>query len=122
MEFVTLNILFTIFFGEVVCDFVTGILAAAKTGRLKSRTCSNGMLRSLGECIVLGIFIFVDFFIPQLEPILITFMLGFIFKEAMSIGENLTVLDVWIPDSLKKLFEVGKDKVSNMDINDLNKK
>ena len=56
MALVTLEVLFMIFFGAIVTDFITGVLVAAKQGKLKSRTCSNGMFRSIGECIVLAIF------------------------------------------------------------------
>jgi phage-related holin len=46
-----------------------------------------------------------------------TFIMGFIFKEALSIVENLIGLDVWIPDSIKRMLEVGIDKVNNYDKN-----
>ena len=113
MELVTLEILFIIFFLAIVVDFLSGVLVAAKQGRLKSRTCSNGLFRSVGECIVLGIFLCLDYFIPSINLILSTFVLGFIFKEGLSITENLIQLDVWIPDSIKKMLEVGADKVNN---------
>ena len=41
------------------------------------------------------------------------FVIGFIFKEGLSITENLVQLDVWVPDSIKKMLEVGVDKVNN---------
>ena len=41
MEEVKLQTLFLIFFIAIMIDFLTGILAAAKEGKLKSRTCSN---------------------------------------------------------------------------------
>ena len=113
MELVTVEVLFMIFFGSIVFDFISGVLVAAKNGRLKSRTCSNGLFRSVGECIVLAIFLCVDYFIPNIRLILSTFVLGFIFKEGLSIAENLTALDVWIPDSIKKMLEVGADKINN---------
>ena len=121
MGLVTLEILFMIFFAAICIDFVTGILVAAKHGRLKSRTCSNGIFRSIGECIVLFAFIFVSKLIPSLELIFSTFVVGFIFKEALSIIENLAGLDVWIPDSLKKMLEVGVDKVEKTNVNSFEK-
>lgn len=111
---VTLEVLFKVFFIAIVVDFVTGVLVAAKRGGLKSRTCSDGMFRSIGECIVLGIFISVDYFIPSLNGILITFIAGFIFKEGLSIVENLVNLDVWIPESIKKTLQVETDKINNL--------
>ena len=116
MELVTLEVLFLIFFGAIVTDFVTGVLVAAKQGRLKSRTCSNGMFRSIGECIVLVIFMFINRMVPGLNLILSTFILGFVFKEGLSIVENLVQLDVWVPESIKQMLEVGVNKVNSKEV------
>ena len=112
---ITLETLFLIFFVGIVVDFITGILVAAKQGKLKSRTCSNGMFRSIGECIVLAIFIFVATYVPGFELLFSTFVVGFIFKEGLSIVENLIGLDVWIPDSIKRMLSIYVDKVENYD-------
>ena len=117
LKVVAIEDLFNIFFVAIIVDFVTGILVAAKRGRLKSRTCSNGMFRSIGECIVLCVFIFISVYIPSMDLLFSTFIMGFIFKEALSIVENLISLDVWIPDSIKRMLEVGIDKVNNCDKN-----
>lgn len=116
MELVTLEVLFMIFFGAIVTDFITGVLVAAKQGKLKSRTCSNGMFRSIGECIVLVIFMLINRVVPTLGLILSTFILGFIFKEGLSVVENLVQLDVWIPDSIKQMLEVGVNKVNSKEV------
>ncbi len=108
---ITLDVFFKIFFMCITVDFFTGVLVAAKQGRLKSRTCSNGLFRSIGECIVLMMLMIVDYYVPSLNSILQTFIIGFIFKECLSIVENLVQLDVWVPQSIIKAFEVGKDKV-----------
>ena len=112
---ITLETLFLIFFVGIVVDFITGILVAAKQGKLKSRTCSNGMFRSIGECIVLAIFVFVATYVPGFELLFSTFVVGFIFKEGLSIVENLVGLDVWIPDSIKRMLSIYLDKVENYD-------
>ena len=105
-----------IFFGAIVTDFITGVLVAAKQGKLKSRTCSNGMFRSIGECIVLVIFMFINRMVPGLNLILSTFILGFVFKEGLSIVENLVQLDVWVPESIKQMLEVGVNKVNSNEV------
>ncbi|MGL4801866.1 MAG: phage holin family protein [Cetobacterium sp.] len=115
MEVITIENLFMIFFVAIVVDFLTGILVAAKNGKLKSRTCSNGMFRSIGECIVLTIFIFVSTYIPSMHLLFSTFIVGFIFKEGLSITENLIGLDVWIPSSIKRMLEVGVNRVDSYD-------
>ena len=48
MELITLENLFLLFFGAIIIDFVTGVLVGAKEGKLKSRTCSNGIFRTIG--------------------------------------------------------------------------
>ena len=116
MELVTLEVLFLIFFGAIVTDFITGVLVAAKQGKLKSRTCSNGMFRSIGECIVLVIFVLINRAVPTLGLILSTFILGFIFKEGLSVVENLVQLDVWVPESIKQMLEVGVNKVNSKEV------
>ena len=45
-----------------------------------------------------------------------TFVIGFIFKEGLSIIENLIKLDVYIPASIKKMLEVGVDKIENKEV------
>ena len=111
MDYITIEILFYIFFASIIVDFITGVLVALKEGRLKSRTCRNGMFQSIGECIVLLTFVFIAYLIPSISIVLSSFTIGFIFKEGLSICENLTRLDVWIPSSIRKGLEVGKDKI-----------
>ena len=111
MELVTIENLFMLFFGAIVIDFVTGVLVAAKQGKLKSRTCSNGIFRTMGEVIVLTIFLFINHLVPNISFMLSTFIIGFIFKEGLSIIENLIKLDVYIPSSIKKMLEVGIEKI-----------
>ena len=111
---ITLEALFRVFFIAICIDFITGVLVAAKEGRLRSRTCSNGMFRSIGECIVLCIFLAINYYIPTSSNFLLTFIIGFIFKEGLSIIENLVGLDVWIPESIKNTLQVGTDKIDKL--------
>ena len=113
---IKLETLFIIFFGAIVVDFITGVLVGAKEGKLKSRTCSNGIFRTMGEFVILTIFLCIDYLIPRISGMLGTFIIGFIFKEALSIVENLIRLDVWIPNSVKKMLEVGVEKVENKEV------
>lgn len=116
MEFITLENLFILFFIAIVIDFLTGVLASAKEGRLKSRTCSNGIFRTMGEFIILTIFLCIDYIIPNISAMLSTFIIAFIFKEGLSIIENLIKLDVYIPNSIKRALEVGVEKVENKEV------
>ena len=116
MELITLENLFTLFFWVIVIDFITGVLASAKEGKLKSRTCSNGIFRTMGEFVILTIFLCIDYLIPGISAMLSTFIIAFIFKEGLSIIENLIKLDVYIPNSIKKALEVGVEKVENKEV------
>lgn len=111
---IAIEVLFKIYFVMICLDFISGIASSAKEGKLKSRTCSDGMFRSIGECIVLCIFIVINHYVPSINSFLCTFILGFIFKEGLSIVENLIRLDVWVPNSIKKALEVGVDKIDKL--------
>ena len=116
MELISLENLFMIFFIAIIIDFLTGVLVGAKEGRLKSRTCSNGIFRTMGEFIILTIFLCIDYIIPGLSGMLSTFVIAFVFKEGLSIIENLIRLDVYIPNSIKRALEVGVEKVENKEV------
>ena len=116
MELITIENLFMLFFGAIIIDFITGVLVAGKEGRLKSRTCRQGIFTTIGEFIVLTIFLCIDYLIPNISFMLGTFMAGFLFKEALSIIENLIRLDVYIPNSIKKMLEVGVENIENKEI------
>ena len=116
MELITLENLFLLFFIAIVVDFITGVLVGAKEGKLKSRTCSNGIFRTMGEFILLTIFLCIDYIVPNISAMLSTFVLAFVFKEGLSIIENLIKLDVYIPASIKRTLEVGVDKIESKEV------
>ena len=116
MELITLENLFLLFFGAIIVDFLTGVLVGAKEGKLKSRTCSNGIFRTMGEFILLTIFLCIDYIVPNISAMLSTFVLAFVFKEGLSIIENLIKLDVYIPNPIKKMLEVGVEKIENKEV------
>ena len=116
MELITLENLFMIFFIAIIIDFLTGVLVGAKEGRLKSRICSNGIFRTMGEFIILTMFLCIDYIIPNISGMLSTFIIAFVFKEGLSIIENLIKLDVYIPTSIKRTLEVGVDKIENKEV------
>ena len=113
---IKLETLFMIFFVCIVIDFITGVLVAGKKGKLKSRTCSNGIFRTMGEFIVLTIFLCLDYLLPNINFMLSTFVLGFVFKEGLSIIENLIQLDVYVPNSIKKMLEVYVEEIEKKEI------
>lgn len=108
--------LFQLFFMAIVIDFITGIINAGKQGKLKSRTCSDGMFRTLGELIVLVIFIGVSYYVPDLANYVSVFILGFILKECISIMENLVGLGVELPTILVQTLNAWHEKIDSGEI------
>lgn len=117
-----LTLLMRLFGFLIAIDFLTGVLANAKLGKLKSRTCSNGLFRSMGEVVVLGTFILINEIIPNVHDYLSMFTLGFILKELMSVCENLIKLDVWLPQPIIKFLSVGLEKIESGDLKVKSKK
>ena len=110
---ITLDVSFKLFFIAVVIDFLTGVISAARRGALKSRTCSDGMFRSLGELITLGIFAIVAYYVPGVGDYVNIFTLGFILKECISIMENLVRLGVSFPTPLVKILNAYHEQMEN---------
>ena len=117
-----LSLLMKLFGFLIAIDFLTGVLAAARNGRLRSRTASDGIFRSMGEIVVLGVFILLSNFIVNIHDYLEMFMIGFILKELLSVCENLVKLDVWLPKPVVKLLSVGLEKIDSGEVKVKSKK
>lgn len=113
MENIAIEILFILFFTEIVIDFILGIVVAAKERRLKSSRCRDGLFKSLGEVTVLIMFMLVSKFVPGIDALLYFFIPSFIFKELLSVLANLNVLGVYIPGSLTSVLEEEINKKEN---------
>lgn len=110
-----LYVLFRLYFLAVCFDFVSGVVASAKEGKLKSRTCSNGIFRTIGELILLMLLVSIALVIEELHGVMGTLMLAVLIKEGISIIENLSRLDVWLPDWIKKTLAVNLEKYNKGD-------
>ena len=113
MENIAIEILFILFFAEIVIDFILGIVVAAKERRLKSSRCRDGLFKSLGEITVFIMFMLVSKFVPGIDALLYFFIPSFIFKELLSILANLSLLDVYIPLKLVNALEEEINKKEN---------
>ncbi len=113
MENIAIEILFILFFVEIIIDFILGIVVAAKERRLKSSRCRDGLFKSLGEVTVLIMFMLVSNFVPGVDALLYFFIPSFIFKELLSILANLSLLDVYIPLKLINALEEEINKKEN---------
>ena len=96
----------------LLIDFISGVIKSAKLGELKSKSCSNELFKCMGETLILVIVIYLERGIPGINNYLSMFIIGFIFKESLSICENLFELGVWIPESLKRILNTNIENVN----------
>ena len=115
MDFISIDKLFEVFFYWIGLDFITAVFVAFKNGKVESRKCGDGLFSSAGECIYLFILLLINKIFPEARLILQILLLGFIFKESISIIENLYKLGVWIPKWVKKSLEVCVEKIDLME-------
>ena len=116
MENIKMHSLFTVFTYLIGFDFISGSFRGWKNGKVESRVCGDGLFRTMGECILLLILIILNNIFPQTDILLAIILLALIFKECISILENLHQLGVWIPKWVKKGLEVCVDKIDSIDI------
>jgi toxin secretion/phage lysis holin len=122
MKALTMNMLFTTLFILIIFDFILGIMVACKNRNLASRTCSDGLFRKMGECALLLLISIINGVFPHqniLHFYLAFLIFALIIKEMISIGENLHLLNVWIPQFIKKSLSVCVDKIDSIDVNEL---
>ena len=122
MEALTMDMLFSAFFITIAADFIFGIIVAKKNGKIKSRVCSDGLFRTMGECVLLLLLAMLNSVFPtkHIMHIFLGFLLlALLFKECVSILENLYQLGVWIPKWARKSLEICADKMDSIDIKEL---
>lgn len=99
----------------IAADFITGVLVAAKNGKLKSRTCAHGLYRTSGEIIILLMAICLTKIIPEYTNEVKILIIGFIVKECISLIENFNGLGIGWLDWSKKYLNDYSDKEENKD-------
>lgn len=91
-------------------DFITGFLKAYKIEGFKSRKLRDGVVLTVGEIIAI-LFAGILDSVLNLEIIMLSTQSLFIFKEAISIVENLGLIGVNLPQFLKdKIQDLNPDK------------
>ena len=111
-----IRVMMKLFSFLILVDFVLGIVVAGKEGKLRSRTCSNGIFRSIGELIVLAFFAIMNMLIPNVHDYLVMFIGLFIIKELLSLCENLQRLDVWLPKFVVNMLAKATETIDNGEI------
>lgn len=100
-----LYVLFRLYFLAVCFDFITGVVASAKEGKLKSRTCSNGIFRTIGELMLLMLMVSVTLMIEALRGIMGTLMLAVLVKEGLALLKTLVDLMCGYQTGSRRLWQ-----------------
>lgn len=91
-------------------DFITGFLKAYKVEGFKSRKLRDGVVLTVGEIVAIFFAGLLDSLL-NLNIIMISTQSLFIFKEAISIVENLGIIGVKLPEFLKdKIQDLNPDR------------
>ena len=96
----------------VLVDIVTGLLKAYKTEGFKSRKMREGIIRTLSEIIAIFFAGILDL-VMGLNILMIATKSLLVFKQCISIVENLGLLGVELPDLLKDKIQDLKPTVSD---------
>ena len=98
-----------------VLDTITGVISGMKNGEYSSKRMKQGLLKKLGEVIVIFSLIFIQRLLVlngisiQNIPIFEFAVTAFCFKEVSSIIENWIKMGVNIPSPILKWFKITQD-------------
>lgn len=98
--------LFQVYFIAIGSDFITGVIAAGYEGRIKSATMRRGLWTTISEVAALGLMVSVCNLMPELLNIAELIVTAMLFKEGVSICENLGRAGVWLPSWIKQALQV----------------
>jgi len=95
-------------------DVFTGLLVGGKGGKIRSDRLRRGIATKTGYWVLVVLANIADVILFDRQPIVKTAVLfSLIGNEALSIIENLALLDIFIPATLVKYLEKVKDKGEN---------
>lgn len=101
----------------MVSDFVTGFLKAWKSEGFKSRKIRDGVIRVVGEIVAIVVCGVLDVIMDLKGVGILSVKMLFIFKEVVSINENLGLIGVNLPkfilDKISDLKDKGKIEDKN---------
>ena len=98
----------------IILDFVTGVLKAIYTKKLSSDVSHKGGIRKVGILVIVAVAVCLDILLNT--DFLRTFTIGFyICHEGISILENLSELDLPIPEKIKDVLIQLENKANEGD-------
>ena len=95
------TILVTLFTFMIV-DYITGVLKAIRLKQLNSQIGAKGIVKKIGYLVIVVIAVKLDSILGNTSYIRNLVIFGFISNEGISILENATLLEIPIPEKIKK--------------------
>lgn len=98
------TILVTLFTFMIV-DYITGVLKAIRLKQLNSQIGAKGIVKKIGYLVIVVIAVKLDSILGNTSYIRNLVIFGFISNEGISILENVSVLEVPVPEKIKSVLK-----------------
>lgn len=105
-----LGLAVTVLIALMAIDYITGLFAAIVNRELNSRIGFNGLIRKMYYLLLIGAVYLIALVIPVLEHAGAGAAIAFCVLELVSIAENGTKMNIYIPDFIKNILAVVKEK------------
>ncbi|TQR27205.1 holin [Lysinibacillus sphaericus] len=105
----------TVLIGFMAIDYLTGIMGGIVNRNLNSRVGFNGIIRKIYYLMLVGSVYLLSLVIPGIEYAGDGAAIAFCVLEFISITENGTKMGLPMPDFIKELLAIVKDKTGEGD-------
>ncbi|WP_185903596.1 phage holin family protein [Lysinibacillus sphaericus] len=103
----------TVLIGFMAIDYLTGIMGGIVNRNLNSRVGFNGIIRKIYYLMLVGSVYLLSLVIPGIEYAGAGAAIAFCVLEFISITENGTKMGLPMPDFIKELLAIVKDKTGD---------
>lgn len=93
----------------IVIDYISGLLKAGKQRKLNSKTGFEGFLKKIGMLLLVVVSVGIDWIMGQTGLVRNVIIYYLVANEGLSIIENLSALDIGIPNIIKVKLEQLKE-------------
>lgn len=105
----------TVLIGFMAIDYITGIMSGIVNRNLNSRVGFNGIIRKIYYLILVGSVYLLSLVIPGIEYARDGAAIAFCVLEFISITENGTKMGLPMPEFIKEILAIVKDKTGEGD-------
>lgn len=105
----------TVLIGLMALDYATGLMAAAINRELNSRIGFNGLIRKVYYLMLVGSVYLLALVVPGIDHAGDGAAIAFCVLEFISITENGTKMNAWMPNFIKNLLAIVKEKTGEVE-------